>query len=253
MYASALLCHPSLFARNTPSRGRTRAVAEPVDPAPAVDRARVPRGHHSAESATSIRGAYVTLHRRFHIGDVLSLVTGQVVAPRGARGVRALCAYMAARPYGTGSDDPLAPDPYGDTIPEAYRRYLRDFRTALLSEYPDLSAYEADDVPTSEFQMLWVQRRAAEFGQYLVVPRLAPDHPLRAAAEPVGVEAADTAAAAEQSAALEHLIENSATHRRDAVARAAPNPAGAPLPGGTYGVSNGTAAVEGVPDGRGRL
>lgn len=153
------------------------------------------------------------LRRRFHISDILSMTTGQVVSRRGTRGVRALCAYMAERPYGPGQAVPFTADPYGDALPDAYVRHLDDFRAAILTAYPELSAYEADDVPPSEFRHLWVRRRAAEFGEYLELPHLAPAHPLRAGSGPVAPETGDLSRAAEGAAELEDLIEASASQR----------------------------------------
>lgn len=107
----------------------------------------------------------VGLRRRFHISDILSVVTGRVVSQRGARGVDALLRYMAG---------------HSDIDFEVLVRYETDFRDALLAAYPDLGTVDVQDVPPQEFLDQWLRRRAREFGAYRAVPLLPREHPLRA-------------------------------------------------------------------------
>lgn len=114
------------------------------------------------------------LTRRFHVGDLLAVVTGEEgLSPRGVPGVQALLAHMTR---------------YAPFAAEDVDRVHDAFRAALLAAYPELGAFTADDVPPPELLPLWRRRRERELGCYLAVPVLPASHPLRAPSRPRGDE-----------------------------------------------------------------
>lgn len=104
--------------------------------------------------------------RAFHIGDVLSIVTGIVLSPRGPIGVQALYQHLLGRSVSLG---------------EAQKVH-RQIRTHVVAHHPALSTFLAAEVPPYEFVTEWVARRAREFGHYIAVPPLPESHPLRTGA-----------------------------------------------------------------------
>lgn len=96
----------------------------------------------------------------WHIGDILSLVMDYVVSPRGYPAVVALQDHLADRPLST-ADRVL---------------YEGVFRGAILAQYPAFRAFSNDGPIPEELLPEWLRRRVAEFGEYLPVQRLAPDH-----------------------------------------------------------------------------
>lgn len=109
--------------------------------------------------------------RAFHIGDLLSVVTGVILSPRGELGVAALYAYLCGRPV------PLRDAPRVNTA----------LREHIVAVHPGLDGYHGVEVPLYEFAGAWVRRRAREFGPYLVVPPLPREHPLHLELEAVPV------------------------------------------------------------------
>lgn len=104
------------------------------------------------------------LTRRFHVGDLLALVTGEEgVSPRGSDGLLALVWYMMR---------------YAAFAADDFECAYQALRGAVLAAYPELGAYTAADVPPPELLPAWRRRRAAEFGRYLVAPVLPPTHSL---------------------------------------------------------------------------
>src|SRR5690348_146406 len=99
--------------------------------------------------------------RMFHIGDVLSVTTGYVVACRGLPAIHQLQDYMAARPLST----------------EDRIQYAGAIRQQLLDQFPEFTGFSDDDIPPSELLGVWLERRAREFGEYVYVHRLPRDHP----------------------------------------------------------------------------
>lgn len=110
--------------------------------------------------------------RAFHIGDLLSIVTGVVLSPRGEMGVAALHTYLLGRPV------PLSEAP----------RIHPALRAHVVALYPGLDGYLEAEVPTYEFAGAWVRRRAREHGTYLPLPPLPRDHPLHAELDAVAVD-----------------------------------------------------------------
>lgn len=109
------------------------------------------------------RSCHATRTRRFHVGDVLSIVTGIVLSPRGLVGIRDLYEYMAGRVVSFYE------------VQEVAGRYYRDW---LLLQHPDLGLFRPAEVPLEEFVPEWVERRAREVGRYLHVPPIPRDHSL---------------------------------------------------------------------------
>ena len=104
--------------------------------------------------------------RTFHIGDVLAVTLHCAdLSPRGARGVRALYEYLAAR----------------DLTDEEIAESADQFCEALLWQHPALYGYSREDVPTREFLAAFLARRAAELGEYLPVFPLPEGHAVRTA------------------------------------------------------------------------
>lgn len=97
----------------------------------------------------------------WHIGEILTIATGWLVAPRGYAAVDALEDYLADRPLSVA--DRLV--------------YAGALRRAILAQYPQFAAF-ADDVPMPEELIPeWLRRRALEHGEYLPVLRLPAEHP----------------------------------------------------------------------------
>ena len=105
------------------------------------------------------------LRKAWHIGDILTVITGRIVSPLGREAYLQLMEYMADRPL----------------TPSDRLQYGGDFAMALLAQYPELEDISAneEDMPPDELRGIWLQRRAAEFGEFLSVNRLPPDHPAR--------------------------------------------------------------------------
>lgn len=101
--------------------------------------------------------------RRFHIGDVLSLVIGVNVSPRGWAGLEALEDFVAGRPL---------------TKPERSIHYIA-IKNHVRRQFPDLEQF-CDDAPSDELLPDWLARRAAEFGEYQEVEPHDPPLPVGA-------------------------------------------------------------------------
>lgn len=110
------------------------------------------------------RPPHATRARRFHVGDVLSIVTGIVLSPRGLVGVRDLYEYLAGGRFVSFYE-----------VQESTDRYYRSW---LLLQHPSLGLFRPAEVPLEEFVPEWVERRAREFGRYLAVPPIPHDHAL---------------------------------------------------------------------------
>jgi hypothetical protein len=99
--------------------------------------------------------------RAWHIGEIFSVVSEYVVAPRGVDAAHLLADHLARRTLLT-----------ADRVV-----YDGALRHALLAQFPDLRAY-LDDFPIpEELQSEWLRRRVAEFGEYHPVKPLEADHP----------------------------------------------------------------------------
>lgn len=101
--------------------------------------------------------------RAWHIGDVLSIVTGYDASPRGPDAAYRLQDYMANRVLSA----------------QEHTMFASDFKRAVLDQYPELLEYAHDWPVPLELVPEWLRRRAAEFGEYLPVDRLPAGHPVR--------------------------------------------------------------------------
>lgn len=94
----------------------------------------------------------------FHIGDVLSIVTGYDVSLRGEAGQHALEDYVAGRPL---------------SQPERLIQFQTIARH-VRSQFPALWTFNDEDIPPRELLVPWLERRAREHGEYLPVLPLHP-------------------------------------------------------------------------------
>ena len=92
----------------------------------------------------------------WHVGDVLSLVMGHDVSPRGTAATDALREHL----LGTARQLPLK---MGIVTNELVTQWL-------ISHFPAMDWFTDADRPPRELLPQWLARRAAEFGEYLVVP-----------------------------------------------------------------------------------
>lgn len=114
------------------------------------------------EPATAFVPAFAE-RKRFHIGDVLSVAIGCCVSLRGWEGPRDVEEYMAGRPLSL-----------GDRL-----RYFGVFGPEIVRQHPNMVFAFADDVPTEEFLVPWLDRYAFNFGWFVEVARFPADHPVR--------------------------------------------------------------------------
>jgi hypothetical protein len=94
--------------------------------------------------------------KSFHIGDILTLVTGYDVSLHGEAGYQALEDYVAGRPLGP--SDLVA---HGMRIAQHVR-----------AQFPGLRGYDDADIPQRELLEPWLERRARDHGEYLPVTPL---------------------------------------------------------------------------------
>ena len=92
----------------------------------------------------------------WHVGDVLSLVMGHDVSPRGTAATDAL------REHLLGTVKQL-PSDMGAITNELVTQWH-------ISHFPAMDWFTDADRPPRELLPQWLARRAAEFGEYLVVP-----------------------------------------------------------------------------------
>ena len=101
--------------------------------------------------------------RAWHIGDILSVITGFNVSPRGKQALRDIANYMMSA---TLSDAQHSACAFPVTRAVGY-------------QYPELLRFETDCPFPAELIPEWLRRRAAEFGEYLPLTPLPIDHPDR--------------------------------------------------------------------------
>lgn len=96
--------------------------------------------------------------RRFHIGDILSVTSGVLVAPRGMVGVHDLLSYMIGVPDGR--------------LPDTEMPKVANIATPLLrQQHPDLEAIVIPDMRGDEAVDSWVGGIAIKYGETrLVLP-----------------------------------------------------------------------------------
>lgn len=118
------------------------------------------------------------MSRQFHLGDVLSVTTGFLVAPRGMEAMYDLLDYMT-----------------GDSLfTHQLPRAARECAPELLRQYPKLAEVEVPAEFTGEAHALaWLAEQVAVFGEHLDVDPLAEvDHtridPLTELASMVGTD-----------------------------------------------------------------
>ncbi len=102
------------------------------------------------------------MSRQFHIGDVLSVTTGFLVAPRGMEAMYDLLSFMT-----------------GDSLfTHQLPRASRECTPELLRQHPKLAEVEAPAAFTGEAHVLaWLTGQVAVFGEYLdVAPLAEADH-----------------------------------------------------------------------------
>src|SRR5580700_11279259 len=94
--------------------------------------------------------------KKFHIGDVLSIVTGQQYSPEGMSGIYKILNFMT-----------------GDSLFTHQLPRAKDECTPyLLKQYPDLANIVPQD--RKEDKKEWLQKQIAQFGEYLVISKLPP-------------------------------------------------------------------------------
>lgn len=106
--------------------------------------------------------------RTFHIGDLLSVITGRLLSPRHMAGVQELLDYTT-----------------GDSIfTHQIPRACEECAPELRQQHPDLAAVDVpESVVGEERVQRWITEQVARFGEYRVVRPLAPGehtniHPL---------------------------------------------------------------------------
>lgn len=92
----------------------------------------------------------------WHVGDVLSLVTGHDVSPRGPAAADALREHI----LGTVANMPDSMETDANKLVSLW----------LSSHFPAMDWFNDEDLPPRELLPQWLARRAAEFGEYLIVP-----------------------------------------------------------------------------------
>lgn len=98
--------------------------------------------------------------RDFHLGDILSVTTGILVAPRHMDGLYELLNYMT-----------------GDNLfTHQLMRASDECKTHLLAQHPQLAEVQPGEM-AAEAVTPWLTEQVARFGEYLAVTPLAPqDH-----------------------------------------------------------------------------
>jgi hypothetical protein len=94
----------------------------------------------------------------FHLGDILSVTTGKLVAPSGMDGVYAIMSYM------TGTDL------FTHQLPRA----ALPCALALLKQHPALGEIEAPEFAQPEDVPAWLAVQVAKYGEHLLVALLEP-------------------------------------------------------------------------------
>lgn len=105
--------------------------------------------------------------RKWPIGDVITAVTGLRFAAD-FEGSQRVQEYMAGRPL-TEHD---------------FIYYSEAIAQEIIRQHPGLDLFGEDDVPSLEFLDAWTARRAYEYGLYLELVPLPPDHPARTTPAP---------------------------------------------------------------------
>lgn len=94
-------------------------------------------------------------HRKFHIGNVLTVVTDRMVSPEGMDGVRSLLEYMVR--------DPL----FDFQLPNA----LRACRADILKQYPAMGNVDASDINEHNLAV-WLDIQSVTFGEMVEIQPL---------------------------------------------------------------------------------
>lgn len=110
----------------------------------------------------------------FHLGDILSAMTGKLVSPRGLDGMYETLAYLAGGPVWT------------HQIP----RVCREAGPAILAQHPALAAVNASGV-TPENWRAWLAEQVSVYGEWLDIATMTADQyaridPVSELAEMVG-------------------------------------------------------------------
>jgi hypothetical protein len=100
--------------------------------------------------------------REFHIGDILSLITGRLVSPRHMDGIYDMCDFMTGEPNMT------------HQLP----RVVDESAPSLREQFPDLAAIEIpDDLEGETAVYAWLDGQVATHGETRMVRPLDPkDH-----------------------------------------------------------------------------
>ena len=96
--------------------------------------------------------------KQFHLGDILSIMTGRLVSPRHIEGVYDILGYML--------DDQL----YTHQLPRA----SRECQPYLLEQHPQLALVTGEEVTMENWQS-WLEARVREYGEYLEVFPVRPE------------------------------------------------------------------------------
>lgn len=102
--------------------------------------------------------------KSFHIGDVLSIVTGRLVSLKGAVGLSEILSYMTSE----------------NLLPFALPRAIEECKPYLLEQYPQLKSIRPEEmfknIPIEEitFSMVkeWLNTQIELFGEYYDVDKL---------------------------------------------------------------------------------
>lgn len=94
-------------------------------------------------------------NQNFHIGDVLSIITGKLLSPTGMDGVRAILEYMHG-----------APGIFTHQIPMAMERY----KPFLLQQFPMFASID-DSVINTENYTSWLEEQITKYGEVFAVTR----------------------------------------------------------------------------------
>jgi hypothetical protein len=98
---------------------------------------------------------------KFHLGDIISVTTGILVAPNGMGGVQEFLEYMAGEPIWT------------HQLP----RVSRECKDTLRAQFPAFADLEVPQLASPSDYVGWLETQAARFGaMHEVAPLNAADH-----------------------------------------------------------------------------
>ena len=98
---------------------------------------------------------------QFHLGDIISVTTGRLVAPNGMGGVQAFMEYMAGEPIWT------------HQLP----RVSRECEATLRAQFPAFADLEVPQLASPSDYEAWLETQVTRFGaMHEVTPLNAADH-----------------------------------------------------------------------------